>query len=369
MKKLIVSVVLASLSLLAWALPTLQQVEAEVRQGHYAQAETMMREVVAAKPGSARAHYVYAEILAHDGKLALASEEAKKARTIDPDVKFADPEKFRTFEAALLRAQSPAVRAPVTPAPAQTAAPAQIAPAQMAPTRVAPAPAAAGMPSWVWLAGLAAVAFVLWRCFSRSRAAPLAGGVAAPGTGYGAPMQAGPMGAPHGAGAVGTPYGPGYAPQRTGSGMLGVGLGAAGGVAAGMLAERMLHLATRTVSIATRSRRAASSIRRRAAAQPATSRAGRSTSAPAATTGMRDRATSAAARTAAAAAAAAGTRLAAARSASQQAALLDERDDLGQAVARLQVGHDERPWRRACGACRRASRRGSRRRRARGRSC
>ena len=84
MKKLIVSVALASLSLLAWSLPTLQQVEAEVRQGHYTQAESMMREVVAARPDSARAHYIYAEILAHDGKTALALEEAKAARQIDP---------------------------------------------------------------------------------------------------------------------------------------------------------------------------------------------------------------------------------------------------------------------------------------------
>ena len=52
MKKLMVSVALATLSLLAWALPTLQQVEAEVQQGRYAQAESMMREVVAAKPAA-----------------------------------------------------------------------------------------------------------------------------------------------------------------------------------------------------------------------------------------------------------------------------------------------------------------------------
>ena len=235
MKKLIVSLALASVSLLAWALPTLQQVEAEVRQGNYAQAESMMREVVAAKPGSARAHYIYAEILAHGGKLELAVDEARKARTIDPDVKFADPEKFRTFEAALLKKQSPATRTPLSPATTQAAAPAQVAP-----TRVAPAPAAAGLPGWVWLAGLAAVAFVLWRMFSRGRAATMAGG-AEPGAAYGTPMQAGMPGAAYGPGPAGTPYGAGYPAQRPGSGMLGVGLGAAGGVAAGMLAERMLH--------------------------------------------------------------------------------------------------------------------------------
>ena len=236
MKKLIACVMVASLSALGWALPTLQQVEAEVRQGNYAQAESMMREVVAAKPDSARAHYVYAEILAHDGKLAQAVEEAKAARTIDPDVKFTDPEKFRTFEAALLRAQNPALRTPQAQVETRT-------PAQAARERVAPAPVSAGVPGWIWLVGLGAIGFFLWRMFARSRAASMAGG-AVPGAGYGAPMQPGPgmTGGPYGApGAPGAPYGPGYPAQRPGSGMLGVGLGAAGGVAAGMLAERLLN--------------------------------------------------------------------------------------------------------------------------------
>ena len=227
MKKLIACIALAGLSALAWALPTQQQVEAQVRQGRYAEAESMMREVVAAKPDNARAHYVYAEILAHGGKLAQAVEEARVARTIDPDVKFTDPEKFRTFEAALLRAQSAAASTLPTPPPGVT----RVAP-QAAPARVAPAPASTGMPGWVWLAGLGAIGFVLWRMFSRRRAASAAGAAMAPGAGYGTPMQSGVPGAP---------YGAGYAPQRPGSGMLGVGLGAAGGVAAGMLAERMLN--------------------------------------------------------------------------------------------------------------------------------
>src|SRR3982750_3218963 len=173
MKKLIACVALATLSALVWALPTLQQVEAQVRQGNYTQAESMMREVVAARPDSARAHYIYAEILAHDGKLAQAVDEARAARTIDPDVKFTDPEKFRTFEAALLRAQNPAARTSPAPSPFESRG---------------QAPAAPGAP-----------------------------------------------------GAPGPPYGAGYPAQRPGSGMLGVGLGAAGGLAAGMLAERMLN--------------------------------------------------------------------------------------------------------------------------------
>jgi len=237
MKKLIACVALAGLTVLAWALPTLQQVEAQIGQGNYAQAESMMREVVAARPDSARAHYIYAEILAHERKLAEAVDEARKARTIDPDVKFTDPEKFRTFEAALLRAQNPSARAPLTPAPVETRA-ARQAPAES----VAPA---TGVPGWVWIAGLGALGVFLWRMLARSRSQGMAGGgVAAPGAPYGGPVQSGGPGAPYGAGvpgAPGAPYGPGTAPPRPGSGMLGVGLGAAGGVAAGMLAERLLN--------------------------------------------------------------------------------------------------------------------------------
>ena len=237
MKKMIASVVLACLSAFAWALPTLQQVEAQVRQGNYAQAESMMREVVAARPDSARAHYVYAELLAHGGKLDQAVEEARAARTIDPDVKFTDPEKFRTFEASLLRAQNPAARRPSAAGETRSAPP-------VAATHVDAAPAASAMPGWVWLAGLAAIGFVVWRMFARGRGGSMTGGAMAPGPGYGTATGAGVPGAPHGGGAggaPGAPYGPGYAPQRPGSGMLGVGLGAAGGLAAGMLAERMLN--------------------------------------------------------------------------------------------------------------------------------
>ena len=233
MKKWILSLVLAGLAAVAWALPSVQEVEAEVRQGRYTQAESMMGEVIAAKPGSARAHYIYAEILAHNGKIALAAEEAQKARLLDPDLKFADPEKFRSFEAALLQAQRPAARSTQSSGRGQSTAPVQ----------AAPAPASTGIPSWIWLAGFAVLAFMLWRAFSRRRSAAaatgagIAGGYAAPGTGFGqgVPGQIGPQGAPYGPG-----YAPqGYSPQR--SGMLGTGLAAAGGVAAGMLAGEMLH--------------------------------------------------------------------------------------------------------------------------------
>ncbi len=227
MRKFILSIALAAASALAWALPSLAEVETQVQQGHYAQAESMMREVVAAKPSSARAHYVYAEILAHDGKFAAAADEARLARQLDPDIKFTSAEKFSAFEASLQRQQSEATRARAAPSTTQSYSP--NAPA-------APATASAGIPSWVWLGGLAVIAFLLWRGFSRSRASAAAAGGAmvAPGAYGGAPMT------PN-AGQPGMPYGPGYPAARPGSGMLGLGAAAVGGVAAGMLADELLH--------------------------------------------------------------------------------------------------------------------------------
>jgi len=226
MRKWILTALLAAFAAVAWALPSLQDVEAEVQAGRYAQAETMMREVVDAKPGSAKAHYVYAEILAHQGKLALAAEEAQKARVIDPDVKFTDPAKFRSFEAQLQSQRS-------APRPAQDARRSQAA------APAAPAPTSSGLPSWIWLVGLVVVGVLLWRGFRRSRNAALGGGMAAPAPGYGAPGQPGVSGGYGPGGYAPGAVPPGYAPQR--SGMLGTGLAAAGGVAAGMLASELLH--------------------------------------------------------------------------------------------------------------------------------
>jgi hypothetical protein len=223
MNKTILSALLWLACAAAWALPTVQQVEAEVGQGHYAQAESMMREVVEAKPGSAKGHYVYAEILAHNGNFAKAADEAAKAKQLDPELKFTQPEKFRAFEALLERQQHPAARSqmssPATP---------------MAVVQASRSEQAQGIPTWVWGGGLALLAYLLWRGLSRSRAAQApsmapALASAAPGNGFGAPGMA-PM----------APYGgvPAVSPS---SGLLGTGLAVAGGVAAGMLVDEMLH--------------------------------------------------------------------------------------------------------------------------------
>jgi len=238
MKRLLITAAFALLTLNALALPTVGDVQAQVRDGHYAEAQSQMREVVEAKPGSAKAHYIYAEILAHNGRFVDAAAEAKKARELDPTLKFADADKFRSFEQTLQREvqkPDPGLRDLATTriAPTAGAAP-TIAPV------VAPVPSSSGLPVGVWVLGLGVVGFLAWRLTRSAATTPSPAGTMmsagapagyAPGaTGYGPNYGASP--------AMG--YGPAAAP-RPGGGMMGVGLAAAGGVAAGMLAERLLE--------------------------------------------------------------------------------------------------------------------------------
>ena len=206
----------------ALAVPSVDDVSAAARAGDYPKAESLVREVIAAKPQSARAHYILAEILSKEHKFADASTEAHQAQDIDPSLKFAgDPQKFRTFEGELAREQA-------RPAAAPTVAPMRID-APMAPA-VPMQAASSGIPGWVWIGGIAVLLFVVFRAVSRRAVASnLAGGGYAPQGSYGG-VQPG----------YGPGYGPGYAPSP-GSGLLGAGLAAAGGVAGGMLLERALE--------------------------------------------------------------------------------------------------------------------------------
>jgi hypothetical protein len=245
-KHWVAAAVLTTLALTSWALATVDAVQAEVQRGNYAQAEVMMQEVVAAKPGSARAHYIYAEILSHNKRFGEASKEAARARQIDPALSFTDPAKFKALESLLEREQravqaraATAVTAPMTTAPMATA---PMATVPMANARPANEPAV-GVPTWVWALGLGGIAALVWRRVSRRQQAATPA-MAMANTPMAQPQAAGygPVNPPgYGAGAA-PGYAPGYgqAPSR-GGGLMGVGLAAAGGVAAGMLAEKMLH--------------------------------------------------------------------------------------------------------------------------------
>jgi hypothetical protein len=170
-----------------------------------------------------------AEILAHQRQFDDAAAHTRRARALDPAIKFTDRARFESFEQALQRQQAaaakPGVPAALEPAPAVPAT--RAAPVDRA-EPVERAGSAGGVPVWLLVAGAIlfigiAVGFMRRRTAAQVQQPAFGGGGYGPGAGmgYGAgmPMQ----------------------PGSSGPGMLGVGLGVAGGVAAGMLAERLLH--------------------------------------------------------------------------------------------------------------------------------
>jgi hypothetical protein len=204
----------------AMALPSAEDVQAATQRGDYAGAERLMREVLTAKPDSARGHYVLAEILAHERRFGDAAEHTRRARSLDPAIKFTDPAKFQAFEALIEREQRSEAGATQ---PRGTA----VAPmARAEPMRQASGP---GLGTIFLLIGGLIIFIMLVSAWMRRRTAmqpPMAMSTAG---GYGAA----PMGYPPGG--MGGPMAGG------GPGLMGVGLAAAGGVAAGMLAEKLLH--------------------------------------------------------------------------------------------------------------------------------
>jgi tetratricopeptide (TPR) repeat protein len=229
MKRFLIAASFAVLTCSVFALPSADAVQAQISQGNYLKAEEMMREVVAAKPDSAKARYVYAELLAHNKRFGQAVEEVASAKRIDPALKFAQPEKFKAFVQLLEREQAAEKRAVSNfePAPVKREAP----------------PASSGLPSWIWALGGGVLALTLWKMFTARQKPPVQFLPPAPG------MQntMAPAGMPQGfggggGGGGGGGYGPGYGqPQGgMGSGLLGTGLAVAGGVAAGMMLEKML---------------------------------------------------------------------------------------------------------------------------------
>lgn len=245
---------------MAMATPSMNDVQNVVKHGDYTKAETMMHDVVTDKPKSAKAHYIYAEVLAHNGKFADATSEALQAKTLDPQIHFTKPEKFQAFQAELLNASQAK-----HDLPAQATHHARPTPMsyqqQATPVRVMPAaPVHSGMPVGTIVIILLLLA-VLWFVMTRMRrpvqvvetyAAPN------PGPGYGSYPQGGPRPAPvtPSAGYGNAGYGaPGYGQSGPvvinnnnldqGAGM-GSGIGrtlaaGAAGVAVGMLAEELLE--------------------------------------------------------------------------------------------------------------------------------
>jgi hypothetical protein len=221
----------------ALALPAPKDIEAEVSAGHYAQAETMLREVLQDKPQSAKAHYELGQVLAHAQRYKEAQTELQKAKDIEPSLKFAaSPEKFNSVFAKVGDlAAAPSSSVVMAP----SAAPAAHVLAKPAPAPEAAASGSGFSLSYVWLAIAGLVVLGLWL----RRASP-----ASTNTGSYAPVPDAPP-APRGFGAQFTPNapGPGYAPQgyaqpnSGGSTMTGAVVGGLAGVAAGYALSKALE--------------------------------------------------------------------------------------------------------------------------------
>lgn len=225
MKRFLVAASFAVLTCSAFALPSIGEVQAEIAKGHYTRAEEMTREVVAAKPDSARARYVHAEILAHNQRYALAAEEAAQARRLDPGLSFTAPEKFKAFTQLLAREQASA-----NPSPAAVQPPSRFG--------VTAPHSGGGVPLRAWGGAAGLLALLAWRALGARQPArtpwPPATPAAQPTPSTGMP-GAGGFGGYAGA----PPSAPPSAPA--GGGMWGTGMAVAGGVAAGMLAEKLFE--------------------------------------------------------------------------------------------------------------------------------
>ena len=212
-------------SALALALPAPKDIEAAVSQGHLTQAESMLREVIAAKPQSAKAHYELGQVLLRENRPGEARAELNQAQSIDPSLKFATSDQH--FKTLLERTQNPSL-------PAHTPA------VQATPQPGAPAGNGFSL-SYVW-AGIAALGVIALLIRMNRPAAPASGPAPAA-----APSANGPLSTAFGrrpdtgyAPAYPSAGYPGQAPSG-GSTVAGAVVGGLAGVAAGYALSKALE--------------------------------------------------------------------------------------------------------------------------------
>ena len=222
MQKLILLLALLILAPLAAAADSPKDVQALIARGDYPGAEALLRNAIAEHPQSAKAHYVLAEVLAHEGNIGEAKTEASKAATLDPGTHFTDPAKFQAFQRKLNEALAPAANIRTTAAPVRNGETGQ------------PARGEGGSSNLLKIlaigAGIALIAS-LWMRRKRADDGPLAGYPSAQPSG-GTP--------PYGSYPGNSAYAPPPPPQPHS----GVGTAVAaglGGVAAGMLLDEALR--------------------------------------------------------------------------------------------------------------------------------
>ena len=168
LQRMLLALTLALAAGWALALPSPKEIEAAVGAGQLPQAETMLREVLQAKPQSAKAHYELGQVLARQGKFFEAQQALDQAKIFDPTLKFASsPEAFvKTYDTVLAQVRGASSAASAKAAVATPAAPMAAA----APD--SPAPSGGFNLTYVWM--VAAGLVVLGLILRRRAAAPVA---------------------------------------------------------------------------------------------------------------------------------------------------------------------------------------------------
>ena len=168
LQRMLLALTLAFAASWALALPSPKEIEAAVGAGQLPQAETMLREVLQAKPQSAKAHYELGQVLARQGKFFEAQQALDQAKIFDPTLKFASsPEAFvKTYDTVLAQVRGASSAASAKAAVATPAAPMAAA----APD--SPAPSGGFNLTYVWM--VAAGLVVLGLILRRRAAAPVA---------------------------------------------------------------------------------------------------------------------------------------------------------------------------------------------------
>lgn len=98
--------------------PTLHQVYQAAQSGRMDEAQSMMQQVLRDHPNSAKAHFVEAELLARQSRLASAKSEFDTAQRLAPGLPFAKPQSVQDLERRL---SSSSIHAVNSFAPAGTA--------------------------------------------------------------------------------------------------------------------------------------------------------------------------------------------------------------------------------------------------------
>jgi hypothetical protein len=100
MKKLLAALGL-SVALMGTALaavPTLSQVQQSIGQHNWQQADDQLAQVTQAYPNNPRAHYLYGQVLAREGRASDALAQIEQARSLDPELRFTDASRFAQVE-------------------------------------------------------------------------------------------------------------------------------------------------------------------------------------------------------------------------------------------------------------------------------